>query len=217
MLAGDGTAEAVRFAGETNFLMPAGLAGSECAGKRQGGHFYTPKDSAVYGGASDRIELFRLTPDFTTPANSNFTMVRSLAVARFCLRPVCGSFVCIPQGGTAQKLDAVEQSPMYRFAYRRFADHEALVGSFTVGGGSGGAGAAMRWFELRNTGSEWTLFQEGTQDYPGVDQWMGSIDIDRVGDVALGYSEIEPDGLPELRYAAGPPMTPWAGSSPSAC
>jgi hypothetical protein len=102
---------------------------------------------------------------------------------------------------------------MQRFAFRAFADHFALVGNFTVGGGSsigsGGAGAAIRWFELRNTGGAWSLFQEGTQDPGGgLDRWMGSISIDGDGNIALGYSGSSPTQIPDIRYATRTPTDP---------
>jgi hypothetical protein len=207
MLAGDPSANAIRFPGETNFLMPATVAGVYAPGQK-GGLFYTFKDDSFHGGV-DRIELFRLTPDFATPANSTFTTIKSFPIAPYTYT-VCGffRFDCIPQGGTGQKVDAVSEWPMFRFPYRRFADHRALVGNFTVGGGNGGAGAAVRWFELRNTGSGWTLFQEGTQDSPAVDQFMGSINVDQTGDIALGYSESSGATFPSIDYATRTPAEP---------
>jgi hypothetical protein len=211
LVAGDANAEAIRFGGETNFLMPASVAGPRRP-PPQGGLFYTMKDGAIFGGP-DRVELFQLTPDFAAPASSTFRLVRSFGVAPFTWT-VCPSFGCIPQRGTTQMLDAVSHWPMYRFAYRRLSGHQALVGSFTVGGGTGGAGAAIRWFELRNGGSGWRLFQQGTQDSRGVDQWMGSIDVDRAGDIALGYSESGPTRFPSVRYATRTPGDPLGTLEP---
>jgi hypothetical protein len=99
---------------------------------------------------------------------------------------------------------------MHRFAWRRFANREALVGNFTVGGGDGEEGAAIRWFELRKpTGSPWTLFQEGTHDPGGgLDRFMGSISMDQVGNIALGYSASNSTSFPSIRYATRAPGTP---------
>ena len=92
---------------------------------------------------------------------------------------------------------------MQRFAYRHLADRDTLVGNFTVGGGSASPGAAIRWFELSNTGSGWVLRQEGTHDPgDGLNRFMGSIAMDGDGNIALGYSASSAVEYPSIRYAA---------------
>ena len=78
---------------------------------------------------------------------------------------------------------------MHRFPYRNFGSHQALVGTFVVGGGTGQAGGSVRWFELRNSGGGWTLFQEGTQDGgDGHDRYVSSIAMDQDGNIAIAYT-----------------------------
>lgn len=201
MLSGDPGASFIKFTGETNFLLPGDVDGSS---RPEGGdYFYTFKDDVFHGGF-DRIELFRLTPDFAIPANSTFTRIAQFAIADYTYT-VCGffKFKCIRQKGTRQKVDAVSEWPMHRFAFRSIGHRASLVGNFTVGGGTGSVGAAIRWFELRSTGSGgWTLFQEGTQDLgDGLDRFMGSIAVDRQGNIALGYSASSSEDYPSIRYA----------------
>ena len=179
--------------------MPADVDGRGLP--RGGGLFYTFKDDQFHGG-KDRIELFRLVPDFATQTGT-FTRIKSIPVTPFTYT-VCGffNFDCIPQKNTIQSVHAVSEWPMWRFPYRRFASRQVLVGNFTVGGGTGEAGAAIRWFELRNTGKGWTLFQEGTQDLgDGHDRFMGSIAMDKHGNIALGYSVSSGQLFPSIRYA----------------
>jgi hypothetical protein len=210
MLAGNPTAESIKFTGQTNFLLPADVDGPTSP-PTGGGLFYTFKDNMFHGGA-DRIELFRLNPNFASPASSTFTLIKTFAVTPFTYT-VCGFFVfnCIDQQGTTQRVDAVSEWPMHRFAYRRFPDRQSLVGNFTVGGGNGDRGSAIRWFELRNlgTGVGWTLFQQGTQDQGGVhDRFMGSIAMDEDGNIALGYSVSSSTMFPAIRYATRQPGDP---------
>lgn len=88
---------------------------------------------------------------------------------------------------------------MFRFAYRRFGDHESLVGNFTV---AVSGRAAPRWFELRGSGASWTLFQEGTYDPDATAfRFMGSIAQDRIGSIALGYSAMSGTVSPAIRFA----------------
>jgi hypothetical protein len=103
----------------------------------------------------------------------------------------------------------VSEWPMHRFPYRNFGDHETLLGNFTVGGGQGEVGAAIRWFELRNTGGGWTLHQGGTFDpADGHDRFMGSIAMDGDGNIALGYSVSSSSLFPSVRYATRAPTDP---------
>jgi hypothetical protein len=211
MLLGDSSASFVRFPGETNFLMPADANGF--LRPTGGGLFYTFKDNAFHDVAQDRLELFQLTPDFVSPANSTFRRIKQIPIAPFRYT-VCGFFHvgCIPQRGTKQKIDAVSEWPMQTLAYRKFPDHESMVGNFTVGNGTATPGAAIRWFELRKAGSGWTLFQEGTLDRnDGHNRFMGSIAMDQDGNIALGYSVSSNTLFPGVRYvtrqASDPPGT----------
>ena len=65
----------------------------------QGGLFYTFKDDMFHGGA-DRLQLFRLTPDFAVPASSTFASIGTFPITAFTYT-VCGFFNldCIPQPG----------------------------------------------------------------------------------------------------------------------
>ena len=214
MLAGDPTAGYIKFIGQTNFLMPADVDGP--LKPLGGGLFYTFKDDTFHGGGSDRLEVFRLIPDFVSPANSTFTLISTIPIAPFTYT-VCGHFNlnCIHQKGTNQRLDPVSEWPMQRLAYRRFANREVLVGNFTVYGGLGEVGAAIRWFELRRTTGNWTLFQQGTHDPgDGHDRFMGSIAMDQRGNIALGYSVSSSTMFPSVRYVTRAPITPLGTMGP---
>ena len=217
MLAGDATASFVKFTGQSNFLLPADLDGPVAPPANAAGYFYTFKDNAFHGGA-DRIELFRLDPDFVTPNNSTFTMQASFPIAPFTYT-VCGffNFNCAKQKGTTQRIDVVSEWPMHRFPYRNFGTHETLLGNFAVGGGLGEVGSAIRWFELRATGGAWTFFQEGTHDPgDGHDRFMGSIAMDGAGNIALGYSVSSSLLNPYIRYATRTPAEPLGTLEPEA-
>ena len=209
MLAGDQTATFVKFTGQTNFLLPADHDGPTAPAAGSPGLFYTFKDNSFHGG-SDRLELFSLHADFVNPGSSTFSLTATLPITSFTYT-VCGFFIldCVRQLGTTRRLDPVSEWPMHRFPYRNFTGHQTLLGNFTVGGGSGNVGAAIRWFELRNTGTGWTLFQEGTFDLgDGHDRFMGSIAMDGSGNIALGYSVSSNTMNPAIRYATRVPGDP---------
>jgi len=78
---------------------------------------------------------------------------------------------------------------MFRNAYRNFGDHEALVFSHAVGASSK-AYSAERWYELRATppGSSFSVYQAATYQNATDNYWMGSVGMDKNGDMALGFS-----------------------------
>lgn len=190
-----------KFTGGTNFYMPGDLDGATPPPAGAPNPFYTFKDNSFHGG-TDRLEVYAFHIDWATPANTTFTLNASLPITPYTYT-VCGFFnlSCIKQAGTTQRVDAVSEWPMFHFPYRNFGTHQALVGTFAVGGGLGETGSALRWFELRNTGGGWTLYQEGTHDLgDGLDRFMGSIAMDGAGNIALAYSVSNTTLNPGLRY-----------------
>lgn len=190
-----------------NLLMPADVDGLVVPPPGAPEIFYTFLDNSVHGG-TDRLELRAFHVDWVTPANSTFTIVGNPGVTAFTYT-VCGffNFDCAPQPGTGQKVDVLSEWPMFRLAYRRFGTHEAMVGNFAV---PVSGRAAPRWFELRGSGTSWTLFQEGTYDPDSTaHRFMGSIAQDREGSIALGYSAMSGTVSPAIRFA-----TRLAGDTP---
>jgi hypothetical protein len=191
-----------RFTGQNNLLLPADLDGPNSPPPGTPGVFYTFKSSSFHGGI-DRLELFALDVDFATPANTTFTLIHTLPLTSLTYT-VCGffNFNCVRQLGTTQRLDTISEWPMFRFPYRNFGSRQSLVGAFTVGGGLGEQGGAIRWFELRNEGAGWALYQEGTWDPgDGHDRWNPSIAMDASGNIALGYSVSSSTIHPRIAYA----------------
>ena len=194
-----------------NFLLPSDLKGLRPPPAGAANDFYTFTDPSFWGGGGvDRLELFAFHADFATPGNSTLTALPAIDVTPFNYT-VCGYFilVCIPQPSPGEKVDAVSEWPMWRFAYRNMRTHESLVGNFTVDV-TGADQAGIRWFELRRSGAgNWTLFQEGTHAPDANHRWMGSIAMDAAGNIALGYSVASGSVNPSLRYA-----TRLAGAAP---
>lgn len=191
----------IRFDGVSNFMMPSDLDGKTPPPPGSPNYFYTFKDDLFHGG-TDRLEIREFDVDFVTPANSTFILTDSIDITPFTYT-VCGFFNldCIPQGGTAQKVDPVSEWPMFRFPYRNYGTHEAMAGTFTIEGTQTDTGAVY-WFELRNSPSGWTLRQQGKIDSnDGVSRWIGSIAMDAVGNLALGYSVSSAAMFPAIRYS----------------
>ena len=63
--------------------------------------------------------------------------------------------------------------------------------SVSAGTGPNGEVSGIRWWELRDPNGSPVIFQEGTYApglTDGVHRWMGSIAMNSLGDIALGYS-----------------------------
>ena len=133
--------------------------------------------------------------DWSTPANSTFTGPNSLNVAPYTM--ACGGGTCIPQPGTTQRLDSLADRLMYRLAYRNFGDHEALVVNHSV---TAGSSVGVRWYELRVSSGNLSLFQQGTYAPDSNFRWMGSIAMDQAGNMGLGYSVSSSTLAPSIRY-----------------
>lgn len=194
-------------------------------------YFARQVDSGYLGGVrgNDRVEIWEFSVDWINDNNTTFTLTRSLETATFderlCVAPPPGVSdndhllfqICIPQPDTAQLLEALTVWPMFRLQYRSFLAFDTLVFNHTVNTGDGVAG--IRWYELHTDfpgSGTWEIFQQGTfapesdlQSQP-EHRWMGSIAMDRFGNLALGYSVSsenliangdDVDGYPSVRYA----------------
>jgi hypothetical protein len=184
------TAVSFDLGSSTNPMLPSDLDGSTPPPAGSPNYF----GELVDGSTTDRLKVWAFHADWTTPANSTFTLRDNLTTAAF---DTGISWVDEPSGYT-QWLDAIADRPMYRFAYRNFGTRESLVMNHTVNV-SGHAG--VRWYELRKTATPWTIFQQGTFSPSSDSRWMGSIAMDQGGNIAVGYSVSSTTVNPAIRYA----------------
>jgi hypothetical protein len=79
---------------------------------------------------------------------------------------------------------------MYRLAYRNFGSYAALVvnHSVQVGANKKNITSGLRWYELRVIGGNLSVNQQGTFSPDSSFRWMGSMAMDRKGNIGLGYS-----------------------------
>ena len=179
---------------------------------------------------SNALQLWKFHTDFEDTTNAELTGPTSIGVAAFS--QACGGGTCIPQPGTSQQLDSLGDRLMYRLVYRNFGDHEALVAnhSVAIGGGSGGgkgkphdpnapggggkpggggtggtSSVGIRWYELRDPNGTPVVYQQGTFAPDTTSRWMASIALDKVGNIALGYSASSSTVFPEIRYTGREP------------
>src|SRR5271157_4768374 len=158
----------------------------------------------LYFGTNS-LNLYKFHVDFNTPANSTFTGPTVISVAPFS--PLCGGGTCVPQPGTSNTVASLADRLMNRLAYRKFGSHESLVVNHSVAVSGGGG---VRWYEIQNPlGTPPILAQQGTFAPPDLTyRWMGSVAMDQVGDLAVGYSKSSSSVYPSIAFAGRVPTDP---------
>ena len=155
-----------------------------------------------YGAPQDALTLWKFTVNFVTPASSTFVLANTLPIAAVdTMFAGCSGRQCIPQPGTAIKVDHLgyRQRPLHRLAYRNYGTHESLVTNQSVE--APGVISGIRWWEIRSPNASPVIFQEGTYAPDSVHRWMGSIAMDHSGDMALGFSASDGTSVfPSVRY-----------------
>jgi hypothetical protein len=133
---------------------------------------------------------------FTGDSNSQLISIASFT-------PACnGNYggACVPQKGITDLVDSLGGRLMYRFAYwNGTSKAQHWLANFDVQASGGQIG--VRWMEItapvkkvRPTALK--VHQQGTYAPNGVWRWMGSVAMDKVGDILVGYSKSCGDTCP---------------------
>ncbi len=201
-------------------ILPVDWDGGTPPPEGSAGLFMRHRDTEIHGPpnmpASDILELFEFSVDFDTPANSTFSGPFDIHInefdSEFCNLIFSG---CLQQPGSSTRLFALLQPIMWRAQYRNFGSHQSIVGNL-VTDITGDDLAGIRWFELRDLGTGFSPFQEGTisragpvNTTDGINRWMASIAQDQSANIVTGYNaaglgSASPfdDVFPGIRYSA---------------
>jgi hypothetical protein len=164
-------------------------------------------DDYFYGAPFDALNIWELWVQWNSRPDAWVNFVGSIPVDSFDSAFPCAptSRDCLPQPGIAnptQYLDvqSYRQRPIWRLAYRNFGSYEAMVTNQAVEALPGEAG--VRWYEIHRQDGQYSVHQQGTYaPGDGVHRWMGSIAMDKNGNMALGYSVVNGvDVYPGIRY-----------------
>ncbi len=165
--------------------------------------FARQMDDGRVGNGGDRVEVFRFSVDWSNPSGSTFVKQDVLPVDEFdsilCSTEILDT--CVPQPGTPQLLETLSTWPQWRLVYRNMGDHETLLFNHTIDtDGQGHAG--IRWYELRRPpDGSWAVYQQGTHQDQDLNYFMGSISMDRDGNIALGYTASSSTVFPGIHIA----------------
>jgi hypothetical protein len=157
--------------------------------------------SLDFGNDATGDHLFMWRFSFT---NATVSDAITIPVAPFTIAcPTLFGGPCVRQPPPGEPLDALADRLMYRLAYRNFGNREALVVNHSVQqpGADPDGPVGVRWYEFRNLATEPGVYQQGTWAPDTNSRWMGSIAMDRMGNIALGYSISGTATPPGVRYS----------------
>lgn len=201
MLRGEPATEQCVVIDGVNFLNNADLDGTTLppAG--------APNPMLAAGGAQlrndlddDGIYAWQFHVDWDDPAKTRVTGPVKVPVAPY--QYLCGGQLtsCVPQPGTERRLDAQGDKLMARVVYRNLGNRESIVAVHSVN--TEAAGGGVRWYEFDVARDrDLALRQQGTYAPDGSFRWMASPAMDRMGNLAIGYSHGGTPAFPGQRLA----------------
>ncbi len=167
--------------------------------------------ASIDAPSTDTLHLWRLHFDPTTPSNSWFGTSAGnsnpidLAVAHFVEPCDAASIMsCIPEPGATsnQYLDSLGDRLMMQLQYRNIGGIESLWATHTVADSASiGSVTGIRWYEVRDPNGTPVLYQQSTFAPDTTYRWMPSLAVDKLGNLAVGYSAASSTLYPSIRYA----------------
>ncbi len=145
------------------------------------------------------FEIYAFDVDWTNPdpiSTASFEKIAEVPLPAYNINN--GPYIFQPNG---QALDDLEAFTMFRSQVRDFGTHRSMVANHTVKLNPNRT-AGVRWYEFREEGSGWYLYQSGTYSPDNSHRWMASIAMNGRGDIALGYSLTSDTEYPSI-YVTG--------------
>lgn len=122
----------------------------------------------------------------------------ALPVAPF--RAACPTgAACIGQPAPGGLLATAGERVMPRPVFRNDGGHAVLLATHGVTMPDGQLG--VRWYEIRDPLGAARVYQQGSFAPDRASRWMGSIGMDKAGNIALGYAVASGDTPPGIGYA----------------
>jgi hypothetical protein len=149
----------------------------------------------------DGIYFYKVHVDWTDPSKTTVSEPQKIAVAPY--HYLCDGQLsnCVSQPGTERRLDSQGDKLIQRLVYRNFGDHESILAEHSVATAAHGGG--VRWYEFRlNKQRDPVLYQQATYAPDRFYRWLGSMAVDRKGNIGMGYSFGGDPNYPGQRFAA---------------
>ena len=143
-----------------------------------------------------RVRIFKFHVDWANTANSTFSgPIDSTTASSWGAPPNT-----VPEKD-GNDLDTLAMRLMMQNQYTKIGAVESLWDSHTVAGSST-TQAAVRWYQVPVTsGTIGSAIQASTYNPSSTNRWLPSVAVDRLGDMAIGYSASDASIHPAIRYA----------------
>jgi len=152
--------------------------------------------SVIWSSKLARIWKFHV--DWNSPASSTLTGPSNVTLASWGVAP--GSVAA--KNGNA--LDTMRERLMVQSQYTNIGGVESLWLTHTVANPGNSGLAAPRWYQVNVTGGNVAaspLQQSTWAPDSTVSRWMGSLAVDKNGNMAIGYTAASSSLFPAIRYA----------------
>lgn len=149
----------------------------------------------------DGIYFYKVHVDWNDPAKTTVSTPQKIPVAPY--HYLCNGQLssCVSQPGTERRLDSQGDKLMQRLVYRRIGHTESILAEHSVSTAAHGGG--VRWYQFRlDKERNPVLYQQGTYAPGGYYRWLGSMAMDRKGNIGIGYSFGGIPDYPGQRVAA---------------
>jgi hypothetical protein len=135
----------------------------------------------------DGIYFYKVHVDWADSSKTTVSSPQKVPVAPY--HYLCDGQLsnCVSQPGTPRRLDSQGDKLIQRLVYRNFGDHQSLLAEHSISTAAKGGG--IRWYEFRlgKNGAP-DLYQQSTYAPGGFYRWLGSMAMDRKGNIGIGYS-----------------------------
>ena len=173
-------------------LLPSNYRGTPPPAGRP--NFFVGESATLYAW-----EVFSFTPNYTTPASSTFTGPINVSQTSYIV-----AAATVPEPAPGNVTDTLRERMMMQNQYRNIGGVESLWVNHTTGTVSASTPTGVQWAQINVTGATINTTPVQQQIYnngaDGLNRFMGSLAVDRQGNMALGYTASSSTVAPDIRY-----------------
>ena len=164
--------------------------------------FFTYNDGAA---AADGIKIWSMSVNWTpTTPTATITGPTTLLTGGFDAS-YSSTWDDIAQGSGTQKLDGIGGILGYRAQWRAWTGYNSVVLCWPVKIST--TQRSIKWAELRQTGTTWSIYQQGTYAPDVLNRWLGSIAMDDNGSISLCFAVAGPANTTSTPPVAATPVS----------
>jgi hypothetical protein len=178
-------------------LLPSNFRGTPPPAGRPN-YFVSFQENTQFAGTNVRIHQFQVTN--WSPPTATFTGPTNVVVTQYREAPYITPYIPELAGET---VDSIGDRMMMQNQYRNIGGVESLWDMQTVINPMAGPQTGIRWYQLNVTGNVIATapVQQSTYSPDTNYRWMGSLAVDKQGNMAMGYSISSPAMFPAIRYS----------------